>query len=321
MLRWIDVIKFSRYGNPEPERKIEKTDKEWKELLTDEQYRITRLKGTERPYSGAYCRSYEAGQYTCVCCGELLFDAVEKYNSLSGWPSFTQPARKSAVKYFVDNTFGMKRVEVLCNVCDAHLGHVFPDGPEPSGLRYCINSESIKRIEDKMELSVLGGGCFWCTEALFQKVKGVETVEPGYSGGKAFKPSYREVASGLTGHAEMVRIKFNPFIISFQDLLRIFFSIHDASLLDPEKGDYTQYRSVILYYNEAQRSVAEHIKTETAVQTGKILHTEIAPYKAFYPAEEKHQNYYQKNPDAPYCTEIIDPKLEKLKHLFSEMIQ
>lgn len=313
MLRWIDIIKYARYGNPEPVRRLVKSDEEWKTELDEERFRVTRSKGTEKSYSGAYCSNYEAGQYACVCCGELLFDATEKYNSLSGWPSFTQPVSKAALKFEVDNSFGMKRVEVSCNVCDAHLGHVFPDGPEPAGLRFCINSVSLKRIEDKMQLAVLGGGCFWCTEALFQQVEGVISVESGYSGGKNFKPTYREVSSGLTGHAEMVRVKFNPEIISYEELLSLFFSIHDASLLDPEKGNYTQYRSIILYYNEEQQAIAEKLKLELAESIGKALFTEIAPYKAFYLAEDKHKNYYLKNPEAPYCVNIIEPKLARLR--------
>jgi len=321
MLRWIDVIKFSRYGNPEPEKRVEKTEEEWKEILTAEQFRITRLKGTEKPYSGQFCRSYEPGLYACICCGTLLFDAQDKYNSLSGWPSFTQPITKGAIKYEVDNSFGMKRVEVMCNVCDAHLGHVFPDGPEPAGLRFCINSESISRIEDKMRLAVFGGGCFWCTEALIQQIEGVQSVESGYSGGKGFNPTYREVASGLTGHAEMVRVKFDPSVLSYEDLIRIFFAIHDATLLDPEEGNYTQYRSIILYYNEEQREIAEKIKAEVADLSEKKVQTEIAPFKAFYPAEEKHQNYYLKNPEAPYCVNIINPKLKKLKDVFEQKLK
>jgi len=144
MLTWKDVINFSVKGNPKPDRRVEKTEAEWKEILTPEQYRITRLKGTEMAHSGALCSIYDAGQYNCVCCDTPLFDSTIKYDSSSGWPSFTQPIKENAIKYIKDSSFGMVRVEVLCNTCDAHQGHVFPDGPEPSGLRYCINSVSIK---------------------------------------------------------------------------------------------------------------------------------------------------------------------------------
>ncbi len=143
MLNWNDIIKFVNYGNPEPDKRIEKTDLEWQNLLTPEQYRITRLKGTERPHSGEFCSSYEPGQYSCACCRTPLFDSTIKFDSGTGWPSFTQPVKMNAVKYEKDVSFGSVRVEILCNTCDAHLGHVFPDGPEPSGLRYCVNSLSI----------------------------------------------------------------------------------------------------------------------------------------------------------------------------------
>jgi methionine-R-sulfoxide reductase len=126
-----------------------KTNDEWKKQLTHEQYQITRLKGTERAFTGEYCEAHEPGLYACVCCGSLLFDSRVKFESGTGWPSFTQPVQENAIAYHKDTSYGMIRVEVLCNVCDAHLGHVFPDGPEPSGLRYCINSASLVLQEKK----------------------------------------------------------------------------------------------------------------------------------------------------------------------------
>ena len=143
MLTWKDIIHFATKGNPTPEKRVEKPESYWKEILTAEQFRITRLKGTERPHTGELCSTYDKGQYNCICCNTPLFDSTIKYESSSGWPSFTQPIQENAIQYVKDTTFGMVRVEVLCNTCDAHLGHIFPDGPEPSGLRYCINSESM----------------------------------------------------------------------------------------------------------------------------------------------------------------------------------
>nr|BFF37332.1 peptide-methionine (R)-S-oxide reductase MsrB [Tenacibaculum mesophilum]BFF40735.1 peptide-methionine (R)-S-oxide reductase MsrB [Tenacibaculum mesophilum] len=143
ILTWKDVINFAVNGNPTPDKRVEKTATEWQELLTTEQFRVTRQKGTERPNSGALCSVYDAGKYKCVCCGTPLFDSTIKFSSGTGWPSFTQPIKENAIQYEKDTTFGMVRVEVMCNTCDAHLGHVFPDGPEPSGLRYCINSVSM----------------------------------------------------------------------------------------------------------------------------------------------------------------------------------
>lgn len=143
MLTWKEVINFSVNGNPAPDKRVEKTETEWKAQLSPEQFRITRLKGTERPHSGALCTTHDEGKYSCVCCDTPLFDSTIKFSSSSGWPSFTQPIKENAIKYIKDSSHGMVRVEVLCNTCDAHLGHVFPDGPQPSGLRFCVNSESL----------------------------------------------------------------------------------------------------------------------------------------------------------------------------------
>ena len=148
-MNWNDVLNYAKNGNPEPDRRVEKSEEEWKAQLTPEQYRITRLKGTERAFTGELCNIYDAGKYACICCGTLLFDSGLKYNSRSGWPSFTEPIKENAIKYEMDTSHGMTRVEVMCNTCDGHLGHVFPDGPRPSGLRFCINSESIKLIQDE----------------------------------------------------------------------------------------------------------------------------------------------------------------------------
>lgn len=148
MLTWKDVIHYTVSGNPVPDKRVEKTETEWKEILTPSQFRITRQKGTESPHSGALCSIYEAGKYACICCSTPLFDSTIKFDSGTGWPSFTQPIKENAIQYNKDSSFGMVRVEVMCNTCDAHLGHVFPDGPEPGGLRYCINSESMELLKE-----------------------------------------------------------------------------------------------------------------------------------------------------------------------------
>lgn len=149
MLNWNDVITFAKNGTPAPNKRVEKTENEWKKLLTPEQFRITRKKGTEAAGSGAFCNAHDAGQYNCICCDTPLFDSSIKFSSGTGWPSFTQPIKINAIKYKKDTSFGMTRVEVVCNTCDAHQGHVFPDGPEPSGLRYCINSEAINLVQNE----------------------------------------------------------------------------------------------------------------------------------------------------------------------------
>ncbi|MEW8230792.1 MAG: peptide-methionine (R)-S-oxide reductase MsrB [Candidatus Thiodiazotropha endolucinida] len=148
MLTWREVIQFANQGNPAPDRKVEKTDAEWRKQLTPEAFRITRQKGTERAFSSQMCGLFEPGRYACVCCDTLLFDAQQKFDSGSGWPSFTQPVQENAIAYHGDDSHGMQRVETTCNTCDAHLGHVFPDGPTPSGLRYCMNAVALKKITD-----------------------------------------------------------------------------------------------------------------------------------------------------------------------------
>tara|TARA_B100000809_G_C15137276_1_gene531232 strand:- start:2776 stop:3225 length:450 start_codon:yes stop_codon:yes gene_type:complete len=146
-MNWNDVIKYANNGSPSPEKRVKKTEEEWKSILTPEQFKIARLKGTERAGSGALCSAHDAGEYSCICCNTLLFDSTIKFESGSGWPSFTKPIAVNAIKYHKDSSFGMTRVEAMCNTCDGHLGHVFPDGPEPTGLRYCVNSESIQLIK------------------------------------------------------------------------------------------------------------------------------------------------------------------------------
>lgn len=143
MITWKDVLQFADKGSPAPARRITKSDEEWRQQLTPEQFSIARKKGTERPFTGAYCEAHDPGLYACRCCGTRLFDSGLKFESGTGWPSFTQPVADNAIAYHKDTSYGMTRVEVTCNACDAHLGHVFPDGPKPSGLRYCINSASI----------------------------------------------------------------------------------------------------------------------------------------------------------------------------------
>lgn len=321
MLKWIDVIKFAGSGNPVPERRVEKTDKEWQALLSPEEFRITRLKGTERAHSSEMCSLFEPGKYACVCCGTLLFDGNEKFESGTGWPSFTQPVTDNAVAYHKDISYGMVRIEALCNTCDAHLGHVFPDGPKPSGLRYCMNAVSLKKVESNEKKITFGGGCFWCTEAVFTQLKGVTKVESGYSGGKIDNPTYREVSSGMTGHAEVIEVTYNPKGISFEDLLRIHLSTHNPTTLNKQGVDMgTQYRSVIFYRTEDEKAAAQSVINEVQQVYDEPIVTELIPFEQFYKAEEYHQDYYKNNSEAGYCQVVIDPKLKKFKQLFKDKL-
>jgi peptide methionine sulfoxide reductase msrA/msrB len=322
MLNWIDALKFANSGNPAPERRVEKSEAEWKTQLTDEQFRITRLKGTEKAHSSELCNLFEPGKYACVCCETLLFDSEEKFESGTGWPSFTQPITDNAIAYHKDRGFGMYRIETVCNVCDAHLGHVFQDGPQPSGLRYCINAVALKKVETKERKATFGGGCFWCTEAIFQQVSGVIEVESGYSGGKGSNPSYREVITGLTGHAEVVNITYDATKITFDDLLRIHLTTHNPCSINRQGADKgSQYRSVIFYRSEEEQQKVLKIIQEVQPSYDEMIVTELKSFDAFYKAEEYHQDYYVSNPEKAYCQAVINPKLEKFKKLYQTQLK
>lgn len=148
-MNWADVIRYASEGNLTPPRRVERSEEEWRELLSEDRFFVTRLKGTERPHSSEMCSLFTPGRYACGCCGTELFDSTSKFESGTGWPSFTQPVEDSAIAHHVDRSHGMRRIETTCNICDAHLGHVFPDGPEPSGLRFCINALSLDKIQQE----------------------------------------------------------------------------------------------------------------------------------------------------------------------------
>ncbi|HEX2630908.1 MAG TPA: bifunctional methionine sulfoxide reductase B/A protein [Chitinophagaceae bacterium] len=326
-MNWNDVLRLTK-ENPAPPRRVEKTKEEWKRVLTPEQFNVTRLHGTERPFSGEYCELYAAGVYLCLCCGTELFDSTGKFKSGTGWPSFSEPVKDNVIRYIMDNSYGMQRVEVLCNVCDAHLGHVFPDGPPPSDLRFCINSISLEKAEavikeeDIREVATLGNGCFWCTEAVLDELDGVDTVVSGYAGGDKDNPTYYQVSDGDTGHAEVVQVTFNPGKISYADILRVFFATHDPTSLNRQGADVgTQYRSIILYHNEAQLQTAKEIMKELQSYYDKPIVTEIVPFEKFYKAEQGHQEYYRNNPEAAYCQLVINPKLQKLRSQFASSLK
>ncbi|PZR22073.1 MAG: protein-methionine-S-oxide reductase [Flavobacterium psychrophilum] len=322
MLKWIDIIRFASTSNPVPDTRVEKTEVEWQEILSPEEFRITRLKGTERAHSSEMCSLFEPGKYACVCCGTLLFDANEKFESGTGWPSFTQPVAENAIAYHKDVSYGMVRVETTCNTCDAHLGHVFPDGPQPGGLRYCMNAVALKKIESDEKKSTFGGGCFWCTEAVFTLLKGVRKVESGYSGGAIANPTYREVCSGLTGHAEVVEVTYDPNEISYADLLRIHLSTHNPTTLNRQGADVgTQYRSVIFYRNEAEKNTAQEVISEIQEAFDDPIVTEVTSLDYFYKAEDYHQDYYANNSQEGYCQAVIDPKLKKFRELFKNKLK
>lgn len=185
---------------------------------------------------------------------------------------------------------------------------------------------SVKKVSENFngEIITLGGGCFWCTEALFQRLEGVDTVISGYMGGSVKNPSYRQVCTGQTGHAEVIQIFYKPEKIALSEILEVFFTTHDPTTLNRQGADTgTQYRSVVFYENEEQKSIAKSIITEidqAKVFTNKIV-TEVSPASVFYPAEEEHQNYYNLNGNQPYCSIVIAPKIEKLEKLFKDKLK
>lgn len=195
-----------------------------------------------------------------------------------------------------------------------------------TGFSACSQNSDIKQNMEtnKIETATFGLGCFWCTEAIFKQLKGVIKVAPGYSGGKLLNPTYEQVCSGTTGHAETCQIEFDPSVISFDELLEVFWKMHDPTTLNRQGGDEgTQYRSVIFYHNEEQKLLAEHYKlklTEAGIYKDPIV-TEITAFKAFYPAEDYHADYYNNNKRVPYCTLVIQPKLEKFKTVFKDKLK
>ncbi|MDA9831741.1 peptide-methionine (S)-S-oxide reductase MsrA [Akkermansiaceae bacterium] len=321
MLTWTDILTFAANGNPEPDREVRKSEDEWREQLTEEQFYVARQHGTERPFSSGMCELFEPGKYACVCCDTLLFDAGEKFDSGTGWPSFTQPAKDNAISYHGDNTMGMTRVETLCNTCDAHLGHVFPDGPAPSGLRYCMNAVALKKADDTEAIATFGGGCYWCAEAVFRSVKGVISVESGFSDGEVVDPTYKEVCSGQTGHAEVVQITYDPEVVSYGELLRVHMGTHDPTTLNAQGADVgTQYRSTILYRSEQERQVAEKLLEELSDTFESDIVTDVKAFEKFYPAPADHDNYYNRNPTQGYCHAVISPKIAKFRKTFQHLL-
>jgi peptide methionine sulfoxide reductase msrA/msrB len=300
-----------------------------KKKLTPEQYRVTQEAGTEPPFQNSFWNNHEAGLYVDVVSGEPLFSSLDKFDSGTGWPSFVKPIEKAAVTSIHDNTHGMDRVEVRSRRADSHLGHVFPDGPsEKGGLRYCINSASLRFIPvDKLEqegygqfkalfqparataateqeVAILAGGCFWGMEDIIRKIPGVIETEVGYAGGDTSGPRYEDVKTGRTGHAESVQVVFDPKKLSYEDLLGWFFRMHDPTTRNRQGNDVgTQYRSTIMVFNDEQRRVAEKVK-DRVNKSGKWkspVVTEIISAGKFYPAEGYHQDYLEKNPGGYTC--------------------
>lgn len=300
-------------------RPIDRDKAAWRTLLSSEQFTVTCEAGTELAFNNEYWNHKAKGIYVCVVGGLPLFSSEDKYDSGTGWPSFRKPIDPDHLLYREDSMHGMKRVEVLDARSGAHLGHVFDDGPAPGGKRYCINSAALKFIpdgqpippesrplppdeQDKLRRSLrqeamFGAGCFWGVEEVFRTLPGVLETDVGYSGGKTKDPTYKEVCSHTTGHAEVVHLVFDPNVVSYEKLLEVFWGNHDPTQVNrqgPDVGD--QYRSVIFYYSPEQQRVAEESRTalQKSGKFNKPIATQIEPAREFYKAEEYHQEYLKK---------------------------
>lgn len=272
---------------------------------------VTKQCGTEPPFKNSYWDEHRPGIYVDVNTGEPLFSSLDKFDSGTGWPSFTRPIANAPIEEKPDTSLGIIRTEVKTNA--SHLGHVFDDGPN-GAQRFCINSAALRFIPygelDKngygnykkifpYETATLAGGCFWGVEKLLEDIPGAIDVVSGYTGGTTKNPTYKEVSTGMTGHAESVEVVFDPKIISYEEILDYFWRLHDPTQLDRQGPDHgSQYRSAIFYHNEEQHIIAEKSKAEFDAK--KIFKdpavTEIVPAGEFYRAEEYHQDYYDNHP-------------------------
>ncbi|VAX39450.1 Peptide-methionine (R)-S-oxide reductase MsrB [hydrothermal vent metagenome] len=278
------------------------------EGLDPEVYRITQKAGTEPAHCGTLLDNKKNGVYCCVVCGLPLFASEHKFTSGTGWPSFFTAFDPEHIVNKEDRSHGMVRTEIECARCGSHLGHVFEDGPKPTGLRYCLNSASLKFYEEgeerpaaslpiETETAYFAGGCFWGIEHYLEMGAGVINAESGYMQGAVENPSYEQICAGETDHAETVKVTFDPKVMSYARLLRAFFDMHDPTQVNRQGPDVgSQYRSGIWTTSTAQQTAAEAFvkELEASEKYDKPIATEIELAKVFYSAEDYHQDYIAK---------------------------
>lgn len=268
--------------------------------LNSEEQNVLIKKGTEAPFKGFYTDYKEKGLYICKQCNAPLFFSDSKFDSRCGWPSFDDEIDR-AIAYHPDPDG--KRTEIVCAECGAHMGHVFEgEGYTEKNKRHCVNSISMNFIPEKeMEKAVFAGGCFWGVQYFFEKKEGVYTSRVGYTGGEKEKPTYNDVCNSNTGHYEAIEITYNPQIISYEGLAKLFFEIHDPTQANgqgPDMGD--QYLSAVFYSNNKQKETAEEL-IRILKGKGYDVVTELIEASTFWEAEDYHQYYYNKKGSTPYC--------------------
>ncbi len=351
----VAVQVFNRDGKlvgPVESPKLELSAADWRKRLSPEAFEVLRSQGTEQPFSGALLDTDADGVYCCAGCGLPLFSSNTKFHSGTGWPSFYQTIAKGNVAEVADASDGIVRTEIHCPRCGGHLGHVFDDGPKPTGLRYCLNSVALKftprdklasladpatekpreaavasrqpQPKESTSTAVFASGCFWATQAAFAQINGVIHAESGYSGGAKETANYEAVCNGNTGHAESVQVTYDPRRVSYNQLLDVFFAAHDPTELNRQGNDTgTQYRSAVFYADEQQKQVADakiHELTQAHVFSAPIV-TAVEPLKTFFPAEGYHQNYVHNHPDEAYIKFVSIPKVEHVREKYPKLIK